>query len=141
MGNVFIYYCMIDNFFKILDRIVFIHFPFYVSSLDGQKQNFKLYVNLNTRREFFSFPFFSFFFIPFLSHSFSAFSLSLSRSSFRTENYTYKMLFHFKLLARPVVDYHAAANGSTVHCDTIYNPPRELQAHNTHFFFKTKRVY
>lgn len=48
------------------------------------------------------------------------------------------MLFHFKLLARPVVDYHAAANGSTVHCDTIYNPPRELQAHNTHFFLRLK---
>lgn len=51
------------------------------------------------------------------------------------------MLFHFKLLARPVVDYHAAANGSTVHCDTIYNPPWDLQAHNTHFFFFRLKGY
>jgi hypothetical protein len=42
------------------------------------------------------------------------------------------MLFQFKPLARPVVEHHAATNGSTVHYDTICNAPWEVQAHNTH---------
>jgi hypothetical protein len=98
--------------------------------LEFPETKFKLIIHLNTRWEciVFDFAFYlpSFLFLTF----FPIFSLSLP--PFELKMYTYTMLFQFKPLARPVVEHHAATNGSTVHYDTICNAPWEVQAHNTH---------